>query len=419
MIIKKKTEVKHPSLDIVGSYGSELSGKKIVLCVAGSVAVYKSIELSRLLMRHGATVFCVLSNAATKLVKPDYFKWATGQDVITKLSGKLEHVQLADYKQSDIIIVYPATANTLGKLANGIDDTPISTVLTVGFGSKIPIIMALAMHQSMYENVAVQRNIKFLKSKIEFISPHIIEDKAKAPEPEEILEYVIQKFGGSIVLRNKRILMTAGPTIEFIDPIRVITNQSSGKTGILLASELISAGAKVTLVYGPGKEKPPKGVNLIRVKTVTEMFSTIKKELKKKFDIVILSAAASDFIPIKQSKTKIKSNQKQISVKLKQAPKIINYIKKIQKNAFLVGFKAETNVSQTNLIKSARKKLNESKADLIIANDIGTKYQKNTNCNNVFVIDKKNKIIQSGWKKKAQIARFIRNQIEQQIKNKI
>src|SRR3989344_9588015 len=112
---------KHPSLDIVGSYGVELSGKKIVLCVAGSVAAYKAIELARLLMRHGADVTCVTSDAATKLVQPDYFKWATGNEVITKLTGELEHIKLADYNQSDLIIVYPATANTLGKLANGID----------------------------------------------------------------------------------------------------------------------------------------------------------------------------------------------------------------------------------------------------------------------------------------------------------
>ena len=154
---------KHPSLDIVESHGTELSGKKIVLCISGSVAAYKSIELARLLMRHGADVSCVVSAAAKKLIQPDYFKWATGNQVITKLTGNLEHIHLADYKKSDLIIVYPGTANTLGKLANGIDDTPISTVLTVGFGSKIPIVMALAMHESMYENAAVLKNIKFLK----------------------------------------------------------------------------------------------------------------------------------------------------------------------------------------------------------------------------------------------------------------
>ena len=162
---------KHPSLDIVESYGTELSGKQIVLCVAGSVAAYKSIELARLLMRHGANVRCVMSNASTKLIKPDYMKWATGNNVITKLTGNMEHIDLADYKRSDLIIVYPSTANTLGKLANGIDDTPISTVLTVALGSKIPLLMGLAMHASMYENPAVCKNMEFLKKRVSFVIP--------------------------------------------------------------------------------------------------------------------------------------------------------------------------------------------------------------------------------------------------------
>lgn len=414
---KKKSKQKHPSLDIVESYGTELSGKKIVLCIAGSVAAYKSIELARLLMRHGADVTCVVSDAATKLIKPDYFKWATGNEVVSKLTGNLEHIRLADYKQSDLIIVYPATANTLGKLANGIDDTPVSTVLTVGFGSKIPILMALAMHQSMHENVAVLRNIKFLKQKIDFISPLMIEGKAKAAEPEDILEYVLKKFGISPKLQNKRILMTAGPTIEYIDPIRIITNHSTGKTGVLLASGLISGGAKVTLIYGPGQEKPPKGAKVIPVKTVMEMFTAVKKEMKKKFDVVILAAAASDYVPTKSNKSKIKSTSKQMIVKLQRAPKIIDQIKKIQKDVFLVGFKAETNLTKINLIKIARKKLQETKADMIIANDIGTKYQKNPEHNNVQIVFKDGKVISSGWKKKIQISKIIRKQIENRLDN--
>ncbi len=143
-----------------------------------------------------------------------------------------------------MIIVYPCTANTLGKLANGIDDTPISTVLSVGFGSKIPIVIALAMHQAMYENPAVVKNIEFLKNKVDFISPKFVEGKAKAAEPEEILDIILQKFGLSPVLKGKKVLITAGPTIEYIDPVRVITNQSTGKTGVLLASEFVSAGCQ-------------------------------------------------------------------------------------------------------------------------------------------------------------------------------
>jgi len=417
LAVNKKLKTKdHPSLDIVSSHGMELSGKKIVLCVAGSVAAYKAIELARLLMRHGAYVTCVTSNAVTKLIQPEYFKWATGNEVITKLTGELEHIRLADYNQSDLVIVYPATANTLGKLANGIDDTPVSTVLTVGFGSKIPILMCLAMHASMYENLAVKKNIKFLKNKIEFLSPNLIEGKAKSPEPEDVLENVLKKFGSSSVLKNKKVLITAGPTIEQIDPIRAITNQSSGKTGVSLASELISAGAKVTFVYGPGNEKPPKGAKIINVVSSKEMHSAVKLELKKKFDIVIMAAAVADYIPTIQSKNKIKSSKLSMNISLKKAPKIIDQIKKYQKDVLLVGFKAETNFTKAQLIKSAQKKLKESTADMIIANDIGSiRYKKNPKNNQVIIVDSKKNIV-SGWMNKEKIAKFIRKQIETKIK---
>jgi len=413
----KKLKTKdHPSLDIVSSHGMELSGKKIVLCVAGSVAAYKAIELARLLMRHGAYVTCVTSNAVTKLIQPEYFKWATGNEVITKLTGELEHIRLADYNQSDLVIVYPATANTLGKLANGIDDTPVSTVLTVGFGSKIPILMCLAMHASMYENLAVKKNIKFLKNKIEFLSPKLIEGKAKSPEPEDVLENVLKKFGFSSVLKNKKVLITAGPTIEQIDPIRAITNQSSGKTGVSLASELISAGAKVTFVYGPGNEKAPKGAKIINVVSSKEMHSVVKLELKKKFDIVIMAAAVADYVPTIQSKNKIKSSKSSMNISLKKAPKIIDQIKKYQKNVLLVGFKAETNFTKAQLIKSAQKKLKESTADMIVANDIGSiRYKKNPKNNQVIIVDSKKNIV-SGWMSKEKIAKLIRKQIEVKIK---
>jgi phosphopantothenoylcysteine decarboxylase/phosphopantothenate--cysteine ligase len=418
LVDKKKISWKkdHPSLDIVNSSGVELSGKKIVLCVAGSVAAYKAIELARLLMRHGADVTCVTSSAVTKLVKPDYFKWATGNEVITKLTGELEHIRLADYNQADLIVVYPATANTLGKLANGIDDTPVSTVLTVGFGSKIPILLCLAMHASMYDNVAVKKNIEFLKNKIDFQKPQMIEGKVKAPEPEDVLDHILKKYGFSSILKNKKILMTAGPTIEYIDPIRVITNQSSGKTGVLLASELISAGSKVTLVYGPGIEKPPKGAKVIKVLTSKEMFDVVKQEMKKKFDVVIMAAATADYTPENPSKKKIKSGPERIKISLKKIPKIIDQIKKYQKNVLLVGFKAEVNLSKKDLIRVAKQKLQDSKADMIIANDIGSsRYKKNPENNEVFIIDS-GKVRSSGWKKKQKIVKFIKKEIENKLK---
>ena len=291
----------------------------------------------------------------------------------------------------------------------------MSTVSSVGLVSKIPIMIALAMHQAMYDNPAVTKNIEFLKKKIDFISPVFVEGKAKAAEPEEILDFVLKKFGSSPVLKGKRVLITAGPTIEYIDPVRVITNQSSGKTGVLLTSELISAGAKVTLIYGPGKELPPKGAKIVNIQTLEEMFNAVRSEMKRKFDIVILAAAASDYTPEKPSAKKIKSNLDKIILKLKRAPKIIDEIKKIQRDVFLIGFKAEANISKERLVKESRKKIKESGADLIIANDVGIKkYKENPDYNNVVIVDSK-KIIESGWKTKSKIAKLIRNEIEKRI----
>ncbi len=405
---------KHPSLDIVSSDGTELAGRKIVLCITGSVAAYKSIELARLLMRHGADVTCVASKAATDLIKPSYFKWATGNDVITKLTGDLEHIKVADYRQSDLIVVYPCTANTLGKLAQGIDDTPISTVLSVGFGSGIPIIISLAMHRAMYENPAVLRNIEFLSDKVSFVSPQFVEGKAKAAEPEQVLEFILGKHGVSEVLKGTSVLITAGPTTEHIDPVRVITNRSSGKTGVLLAQEFVSAGAKVTLIYGPGTEPVPKGAKIVRVETGMEMLEAVKREMRRRFDITILAAAVSDYTVERPSRRKIKSDSSRLTLTMKKTPKIINEVKRIQGETFLVGFKAETDVSRERLIQSTRKKMQESRADMMVANDIGMAYRKNPDRNNVVVIDSE-KEAESGWREKDKIAKFIFKQIERRF----
>jgi phosphopantothenoylcysteine decarboxylase/phosphopantothenate--cysteine ligase len=171
------------------------------------------------------------------------------------------------------------------------------------------------------------------------------------------------------------------------------------------------------VIYGPGTEIPPKGVNVIGVKTSDEMRGALRRELKQKFDIVILAAAASDYTPEKPSRTKLNSDLLRISLKLKRVPKMINDVKKIQNDVFLVGFKAETNISKRNLIEKAKEKMIQSDCDLVIANDIGTKrYKENPDYNNVILIDS-SKVIESGWKNKKKISKFIRNEIEKRIKS--
>ena len=406
----------HPSLDITGSSGAELEGKRLILCVAGSVAAYKAIELARLLMRHGADVTCVESPAAARLIRPAYLKWATGNDVITRLTGDLEHIRLADYGKSDAIIVYPGTANTLGKLACGIDDTPISTILTVGFGAKIPIVMCLAMHAAMYENASVKRNIRFLKNRVAFLDPQITEGKAKAPEPEDVLHHMLERFGRSGVLAGRRVLMTAGPTTEHIDPVRVITNLSTGLTGTLLAQRLVSAGSYVTMIYGPGSAEPPRGASVIRVSSYQDMASALQKQLRKKWDVVIMAAAVSDYAP-KAKKKKIESADAEIQVTLRRTPKLLPGVRKSQKDAVIVGFKAEADVSEAVMMRRARKRMAEAGADIMVANDIGTKYRKDPAKNSVIILDR-DSATPSGRRPKREIAEIILDKIKEKIAEK-
>lgn len=424
---EEEEEVRHPSLDIVSSDGRELRGKRIVLCIAGSVAAYKAIELARLLMRHGcSSVTCVATKAATRLIRPAYLKWATGNDVITGLTGDMEHIRLADYGRSDIVVVYPATANTIGRLANGMDDAPVSTVLTVALGSKIPIVVCPAMHASMYENPAVLRNIGFLSKRggVSFVGPQMAEGKAKAPEPEHVLDHVISRFGPpESPLRGARVLLTAGPTIEFVDPVRVISNVSSGRTGVLLGAELAAAGARVTMVYGPGRHEPPKGVEVSRVETGAEMRTAVRTALEgARFDVIVMAAAVSDYAPARRRRTKIKSGggggrsagSGELTIRLRRVPKIIGMARRMQRDALLVGFKAEADVSRAALIKSARASMAESGADLVVANDVGSEYKGRPGSNNVIVVSPSSES-ESGWRKKESVAGFIKRAIEAEL----
>jgi phosphopantothenoylcysteine decarboxylase / phosphopantothenate---cysteine ligase len=394
----------HSSKDIIGTWGNFLKDKKIVLCVCGSVAAYKAIDFARLLMRHGANVFPVMSHSATLLLHPNYLQWATGNDVVTKLTANMEHIKLADYNKSDLIILYPCTANTIGKFANGIDDTPITSILSVGFGSKIPIFIAPAMHEAMYYNQLVIDNIlKLKKLGINFLEPNVSEGKAKVIQPEEALKLVLEfftKIDQKInVLSNKNILITSGGTMEYIDPIRVITNLSSGKMGYAIVKESLEQGAKVTHIVGnssvssssAGYSFNSDNLITIRINTSDEMYAKVISEItSKKFDIVIFAAAVTDF-KLSQIYDKKIPSQVSDSINLELIPtkKIINEIKLIDKDLFLVGFKAYYDVSDTFLIKKAKKKLKECNADIIVANDVGRKNTKiGSDYNEVFIVTK-------------------------------
>lgn len=397
----------HPSKDILGTEGSELEDKKIVLCITGSIAAYRAIDLARLLMRHGADVHTVMTEStASMLLNPQIMKWATGNDVVTNLTGNLEHIILADYGMSDLIIVYPCTANTLGKVAAGIDDTPVTSILSVALGSKIPVIVAPAMHEAMYENIFVQQNVSKLKEHMVFIEPQMEGGKAKVADHEHILNATISVLSNKAPLSGKRVLVTAGSTIEYIDPMRVITNLSSGKMGIAIAQEAQRMGATVTLVYGHGTLNPATG-KIVRVNTGEEMYKAVVSELSsKRHDIAVMAAAVADFTPARKSDKKINTKIGKMELSLVATRKIIDEVKNNSKDTFLVAFKADYCISDSVLIEKAYRKLKECDADIIVANDLGRKgSEPGSDKNEVFIVDRNKKIVRLPPESKAQVAR--------------
>jgi len=382
----------HTSKSIIGTRSRELLGKRIILCITGSVAAIRSPDIARELMRLGADVYVVMTKMAEHVVHPDMLHWATGNPVVTELTGYLEHVQYGGEhsNHADLILVAPSTANTIGKVAAGVDDTPVTTLLTTGIGAGIPVIIAPAMHASMYKHPIVIENVKKLRGiGIEVLMPRFEEGKAKIPSTEEIVEAVRRKLIKTKDLKGKRILITAGPTRAYIDAFRYITNPSSGKMGVAIAEDAIERGAEVTLIYGPATAQPPPNAKVVNIETTEEMLDAVVDELKtKKYDAAIFSAAASDWGPTKRVMVKTPSNKGEWVIKLKALPKIIAQVKKIDPKVFLVGFKAEYNISPEELIDQGYKRLKEMNMNLIVANDVSKKNSGfNVDTNEVYIIN--------------------------------
>jgi phosphopantothenoylcysteine decarboxylase / phosphopantothenate---cysteine ligase len=341
----------------------------IVLCVTGSIAAVESVKLARELKRQGMNVTCFMSDDACKIIHPNAMEFATGKNVVLELTGDIEHVK---YAQADLILVAPATANLISKLAFKIADNPISTLLITAYGYSTPIIFVPSMHDSMYK--AVSENIEMCKDEgIIFIDPKREEGKAKFPSIQDITLQTLRETSEG-KLRGKRIIITAGGTYEEIDSVRGITNRSSGKMGLEIAKEAFIQGADVTLITGSIKVHVPKILDRIKINSTSEMKNEILKLIPES-DVFVSAAAVSDFTVEKsyaEKQDKI-SSREDLTLNLKRTPKIINSIKKINPNIFLVGFKAEYNVSDDELISLAHKKMETSGADLMIANDVSIK----------------------------------------------
>jgi phosphopantothenoylcysteine decarboxylase/phosphopantothenate--cysteine ligase len=349
-------------------------------------------------------------------------EWATGNRVVTELTGKIEHVMLAGEfpDRTELVLVAPATANTIGKIASGIDDTPVTTVVSTGFGSNIPIMIVPAMHESMYRHPIVTENIKKLQSlNVEFIGPRIEEGKAKIAEVKDIVDAVVHKLTVKKDFAGKRVLVTAGSTLEYLDPIRVMTNKSSGKTGVAIAEEALSRGAKVTLVYGPGTALPPTGARTVSVETTQEMYDAAVSELdSKKYDIVIAAAAVADWAPERKYKKIPTSTEAELTVKLRPTPKIVDVVKKVSPDVFLVAFRAESDLSDEELIQSAYNRLRKAKADLIMANDIGRKgVGFGCDTNEVFIVDADKKVVHVPLTTKREVAKRLLDSIVGRLKS--
>ncbi len=340
----------HPSEAIRGKKSDKLKGKRILLAITGGIASVECIKLARELIRHGAEVTAIMSNEACKILSPMAMEFATGNEVITELSGKVEHVSY----NADLLLIAPCTANTLSKISLGIADNVITT-FAVAFRNKIVIVPS--MHISMYENPFVQQNIKRCREKgIIIIPPKIEENKAKMANIEDIVERVIRYLRSD---KKGKILIIGGATYEAIDDVRAITNFSSGKMALALAKEAYERGMEV---IAWASFEMPDYIKTKNFRSIEDLIGLIEKE-NERYDIAINCAAISDFI-VKKKNGKIESG-KEISLKLYPAPRINPLLKKIAK--VVIAFKLD---EEKNLMSKAEDLLKKDNVDYVVANTL-------------------------------------------------
>lgn len=416
---------KHPSKGLIGSESRRLEGRKIVLAVTGSVAIIETPALARGLMRLGAEVYPVMTPKAKTMLSPELLEWATGNPTITEITGKIENIaatlKLPEGSSIDLMLIAPATANTLAKLAYGIYDNAVTGFALAALGAGIPIILAPAMHHQLLSNSLTQRNLKVLREAgFEIIEPKIEEGKAKMADIETIVETVIGRLMPKS-LAGFKFLITAGPTREPLDPIRLITNRSSGRMGVALAAEALRRGAEVTLVYGPGSVKLPSEAKTVKVETAREMFEAALEELRSgNYHVFIAAAAMADYEVEDPSPVKISTSKlKELTVRLKATPKLVDEVKRQSPKIFLVAFKAEYKVSTEELKRRALEKLKACEADLVVANDVskpGVGFQ--TGEIEVLIVDRKGKALKLPRLSKEEAALKILSLIEERLKGK-
>ena len=364
----------HPVENIRGASSSHLDGRRIVLALSGSIAAVKAVEVARELIRHGATVVPVMSDAAARIVHPDALEFATGQAPITKLTGQVEHVALLGKVKgrADLLLVAPATGNTVAKMALGIDDGPVTTMATVAFGSGVPVVVCPAMHEVMLDQpiLAAHQRTLVRKLGVTWVEPTREEGKAKLADPEAIVEAVIHRLANGPdpgPLAGKKALVVSGSTAEAIDPVRVLTNRSSGRSGLLIATELYRLGADVTLWQGHASvEVPPHlAARVVRFSSHEDLLRLAKAADLAPFHQVWMPAAIGDYAAL-PAKGKIPSGKRSLTLRLKPLPKVIEAIRKAAPDATLVAFKAESDPKA--LARQAKDRLKRYGAQFVVAN---------------------------------------------------
>lgn len=395
-----------------------LKDKNIVIGISGSIAAYKIATLVRLLRKAEASVQVIMTEEATQFITPLTLSTLSNRPVLVdyyeqKTGEWNNHVHIAE--QADLIVLAPATANTLAKCAQGLCD---NLLLAVYLSAKGPVAIAPAMDLDMWKHPAVQHNIELLKQYGHQIIPPGTGELAsglvgegRLAEPEEILAFITKHFENNLPLKGKKALVSAGPTYEAIDPVRFIGNHSSGKMGYAIAKQLQALGAEVTLVSGPTALNSPNQVNRVDVVSAQEMFEAMDKHFLES-DIVVMSAAVADYTPVEVADQKIKKKAEDFSIALKKTTDILASLGKEKRdNQTLVGFALETN----NELAHAKDKLERKNLDFIVLNsmqDKGAGFAHNTN--KITVINRTGEVISYDLKSKDEVAKDICNLIIQE-----
>lgn len=362
-----------------------LKGKTVLLGITGSIAAYKIAYLASALHKLHADVHVLMTENATNFINPITFETLTGNKCLVdtfdrNFQFQVEHVSIA--KKADVVMIAPASANVIGKLANGLADDMLTTTV---MACRCQKILAPAMNTAMYENLVVQDNIRKLQTYgYEVITPASgylacgDTGAGKMPEPETLLEYILKEAAFQKDLAGKKLLVTAGPTQEAIDPVRCLTNHSSGKMGYAIAKMAMLRGAEVTLVSGPTAIEPPLFVKVVPVTSARDMFEAVTG-LSDEQDIIIKAAAVADYRPKQVSEDKVKKKDDQASIELERTDDILKYLGQHKKQGqFLCGFSMETR----DMLRNSRAKLEKKNLDMVAANNLkveGAGFQGDTN----------------------------------------